>query len=141
MICVDTNVISALLEADDVHAELAENALLTASKRGKLLICPVVYAEMIAKPKRQITTVDGFLSATRIEVDWNFEKQIWQVAGLGFQTYATMRKKQKLPEPRRILTDFLIGAHALERGFTLLTLDSRVYKTSFPKLNLETLGA
>ena len=63
MICVDTNVISALLEADDVHAQLAENALLTASKRGKLLICPVVYSELIAKPKRQIVTVDGFLKA------------------------------------------------------------------------------
>jgi predicted nucleic acid-binding protein len=139
MTSIDTNVISALLEADDVHAQLAENALLTASKRGKLLICPAVYSELIAKPKRTVATVDSFLSATRIEVDWNLEARIWQLAGLGFQIYATMRKKQKLPEPRRILADFLIGAHALERGFTLLTLDSRVYKTSFPKLSLEIL--
>jgi predicted nucleic acid-binding protein len=139
MTSIDTNVISALLEADDVHAQLAENALLAALARGKLLICPAVYAELIAKPKRTVATVDSFLSATRIEVDWNLEQRIWQLAGLGFQIYASMRKKQKLPEPRRILADFLIGAHALERGFTLLTLDSRVYKTSFPKLSLEIL--
>jgi predicted nucleic acid-binding protein len=38
--------------------------------------------------------------------------------------------------PRRILTDFLIGAHALVRGFTLLTFDQRLYAAAFPELNI-----
>jgi predicted nucleic acid-binding protein len=136
---IDTNIITALLEAEDVHAEKAENGLLAASEKGKLIICPPVYAELIAKPKRTVVSVEAFLKTTKIEIDWNLEPLIWREAGIGFQIYATARKKQQSPEPRRILADFLIGAHAQERGLTLLTLDSRVYTTSFPKLRIETL--
>jgi predicted nucleic acid-binding protein len=139
MTSVDTNIITALLEAGDIHAEKAENALLTASKQGKLIISPPVYAELIAKPKRTIASVEHFLKTTKIEIDWNLEPQIWREAGKGFQIYAIARKKQQSPEPRRILADFLIGAHAQERGLTLLTLDSRIYATSFPKLQIEIL--
>lgn len=120
-------------------AALAENALLAAAARGQLLICAPVYAELIAKPKRSIASVENFLETTRIAVDWTLEPSIWQSAGVGFQMYAANRKKQKLPPPRRILADFLIGAHAVQRGYTLLTLDRSVYTKSFPKLWLETL--
>jgi predicted nucleic acid-binding protein len=136
---IDTNVISALLEGEVASAALAENALLTAAARGQLLICAPVYAELIAKPKRSIASVEHFLETTHIAVDWQLEPSIWQSAGMAFQVYATNRKKQKLPAPRRIRADFLIGAHAMQRGYTLLTLDQRVYAKSFPKLRLETL--
>lgn len=120
-------------------AALAENALLTAAARGQLLICALVYAELIAKPKRSIASVEHFLETTRIATDWTLEPSIWQSAGMAFQMYATNRKKQKQSPPRRILADFLIGAHAMQRGYTLLTLDERVYAKSFPKLRLEKL--
>lgn len=45
-------------------------------------------------------------------------------------------KRQKQKEPRRILTDFLIGAHAHERKFALLTLDNRIFKAAFPRLKI-----
>ena len=35
---------------------------------------------------------------------------------------------------RRILADFLIGAHALHNGFSLLTLDDRLYRAAFRRL-------
>jgi predicted nucleic acid-binding protein len=41
-------------------------------------------------------------------------------------------------EPRRILADFLIGAHAVVSGYKLLTLDAGIYQTSFPKLKIAT---
>lgn len=41
--------------------------------------------------------------------------------------------------PRRILADFLIGAHALHSGYRLLTLDDRFYRTAFPRLSLLTI--
>ena len=41
--------------------------------------------------------------------------------------------------PRRILADFLIGAHALDRGASLATMDEEHYRTAFPKLDLITL--
>jgi len=36
--------------------------------------------------------------------------------------------------PRRILSDFIIGAHALRRHATLLTWDEGVYRTYFSDL-------
>ena len=141
MTSIDTNIISALLEGDEGLAELAENALLAAAARGQLLICAPVYAELIAKPGRSVASVDSFLETTRTAVDWTLEPNIWRLAGERFQGYAATRKKQQQTAPRRILADFLIGAHAAQRGFTLLTLDQRVYKNSFPKLRLETLQA
>ena len=41
------------------------------------------------------------------------ETQAWRVAGKAFQKYASRRQKQQAGRPRRILADFLIGAHAL----------------------------
>jgi predicted nucleic acid-binding protein len=40
---------------------------------------------------------------------------------------------------RRILTDFLIGAHAFVNGYKLLTLDARVYEAAFPRLAIRSL--
>ena len=139
MTSIDTNIISALLEGDEDLAGLAQNALVAASTRGQLLICAPVYAELIAKPGRSVASVDAFLETTHIALDWTLEPSIWRLAGSGFQIYAETRKKQKLPAPRRILADFLIGAHAAQCDLTLLTLDQRVYSKSFPKLRLETI--
>jgi predicted nucleic acid-binding protein len=140
MTSIDTNVISALLEAEDALAIQAQDALETAAERGRLCVCLPVYAELIAKPKRSLETVNSFLSATRIELDTKFEPEIWTMAGLAFNRYATQHKKEKSLAPRRILADFLIGAHAQTHQLTLLTLDARVYKTFFPNLNVQTTG-
>jgi predicted nucleic acid-binding protein len=56
-----------------------------------------------------------------------------------FQSYAVRRRKQKDAEARRILADFLIGAHALVNGYKLLTLDAGVYQASFPRLGITSL--
>jgi len=48
------------------------------------------------------------------------------------------RRKQRDAGARRILVDFVIGAHALANGCRLLTLDDRLYRSSFPTLAIET---
>lgn len=40
---------------------------------------------------------------------------------------------------RRILADFLIGAHALVKGYTLLTLDEGMYRAAYPRLGIVTV--
>jgi predicted nucleic acid-binding protein len=40
--------------------------------------------------------------------------------------------------PRRLLVDFVIGAHALLRADRLLTLDTSLYKQDFPDLKIIT---
>jgi hypothetical protein len=40
---------------------------------------------------------------------------------------------------RRILADFLIGAHATARDYRLLTMDVHIYRAAFPTLKIETI--
>jgi predicted nucleic acid-binding protein len=51
-------------------------------------------------------------------------------------------RRQKQPGdsgPRRILADFVIGAHAVHLASALLTLDRGLYRTAFPKLKILTV--
>jgi predicted nucleic acid-binding protein len=64
---------------------------------------------------------------------------VWRSAGRAFQAYAERRRKQRDSGTRRILADFLIGAHALTGGYQLLTLDKRLYQAAFPNLKIELL--
>lgn len=136
---LDTNVIVALWDASDALHPVARKALEAASSRATLAISGVVYAELIGAPGRTESFVDRFCEEAGIVVEWELRERVWRVAGVAFQEYATRRRKQKGVGPRRILADFLIGAHALVNGYKLLTLDAGVYKASFPRLALETV--
>jgi hypothetical protein len=56
-----------------------------------------------------------------------------------FQAYAARRRRHGEAGSRRILADFVIGAHALQNGFRLLTLDDRIYRAAFPTLKIASL--
>ena len=49
------------------------------------------------------------------------------------------RKQQGDSGPRRILADFVIGAHAMHLASALLTLDRGLYRVAFPKLKILTV--
>jgi predicted nucleic acid-binding protein len=100
-----------------------------------VLISPIVYAELLAAPARLPALVEAFLSQTVVRVDWSLEKAIWQAAGLAYRAYALRRQTDGAPATRRrILADFVIGAHAVGRQATLLTWDGGIYRTYFPDL-------
>jgi predicted nucleic acid-binding protein len=131
---IDTNVITALWNNDDALNVRAQEALDGVFGGGKLSVSGVVYAELLAAPSRTEGFVDEFLQVAGIEIDWEINERLLRAAGLAFQGYAARRKKQKGTEPRRILADFLIGAHAAVNGYRLLTLDAGLYRAAFPKL-------
>ena len=130
---VDTNVIVALWDRDPAFSAAARSALDAALARGSLFICAPVFAELMAAPGRTESFLDSFFGATGIQVDWTLGEAVWRTAGRAFQAYAARRRKQG-SGPRRILADFLIGAHALEEGHRLLTLDDHLYRAAFPAL-------
>jgi predicted nucleic acid-binding protein len=136
-VALDTNVIVALWDATDALHPVARKVLEEASSRETLAMCGVVYAELIGAPGRTEAFVDRFCEEAGIAVEWELGERIWRRAGVAFQEYATRRKKQSGAEPRRLLADFLIGAHALENGYKLLTLDGGMYRRAFPGLGLE----
>ena len=133
---VDTNVLVALWDRDDALNSTAQAALDAAFARGKLIISGAVFAELLALPRRTEAFIEEFLGETGIGVDWIIDEAMWRLAGRAFQAYANRRRKQKSAEPRRLLADFLIGAHAFENGFPLLTLDDGIYRAAFPKLRI-----
>ncbi|HME32670.1 MAG TPA: type II toxin-antitoxin system VapC family toxin [Terriglobales bacterium] len=135
---IDTNVIIALWDRDPRLSLAAQNALEAAFHRGTLVAAAPVFAELISAPGRSEAFVDSFIRETGIAVDWELTEQIWRLAGRAFQGYAERRRKQRDRGVRRILADFIIGAHALANGFRLLTLDEGLYRAAFPALSIET---
>jgi predicted nucleic acid-binding protein len=136
---IDTNVLIALWNEDDTLNMLARSGLDAAMGRGSLVIAAPVFAELLAFPSSNEAFLDSFCRDTGISVDWDLSEGIWRAAGRALQTYAARRRKQRGSEPRRILADFLIGAHALQKGFRLLTLDNSVYRAAFPRLPVVTI--
>ncbi|MHB8527624.1 MAG: type II toxin-antitoxin system VapC family toxin [Candidatus Acidiferrales bacterium] len=131
---IDTNVLVALWNEDDTLNTLARSALDAALGRGGLVIAAPVFAELLAAPSRNEPFLDSFCGETGISVDWNLDETVWRVAGRAFQQHVARGRKQRDSGPRRILAGFLIGAHALQNGFRLLTLDDRLYRAAFPRL-------
>ena len=107
-----------------------------AAERGGLVICPVVYAELRGSPRATASYVDGFLDETEIVTDWTFDEAIWRLASERYERYAARKRKQKMGEPKRLIADFLVGAHAMLRADVLLTLDPRPYRRDFAELSL-----
>jgi predicted nucleic acid-binding protein len=131
---LDTNVIVALWHKDASVNSAALTALELAFRRGALIISPPVFSELVAAPGRSEGFMRAFLEETGIGIDWEMDEAIWCLAGSAFQSYATRRRQQRDATPRRILADFLIGAHAVTRGHRLLTLDERLLRAAFPAL-------
>jgi predicted nucleic acid-binding protein len=133
---VDTNVIVALWDRDVALSSAVQLALDAASKTGGIIVCAPVFAELLAAPFRDEQFVNRFIADTGLILQWEMSEQVWRAAGRANQALATRRRRQREVEPRRILADFLIGAHASENGHRLLTLDARFYRLAFPKLDI-----
>lgn len=133
---VDTNVFAALWKTDDSLNSIARRGLNHALQLGELVISAPVYAELVAAPGRSEAAIDAFLDDTGVSVDWVIDEEIWREVARAYQRYAEARRKQREPGPRRLLADFLIGAHAMVSGVRLLTFDSKIYRSAFPALDI-----
>lgn len=135
---IDSNILIALWNEDDALNTLARSALDAALSRGTLVIAAPVFAELLAAPSRNEAFLDSFCRETGIQVDWDLGEPIWRLAGRAFQQYVARRRSNRDSGPRRILADFVIGAHAMQNGFRLLTLDDRLYRAAFSRLAIAT---
>jgi predicted nucleic acid-binding protein len=133
---IDSNIFIAFWDKNDALNSLAQSALNAAWNRGGLVVAAPVYAKLLAFPGRSEAFLDSFLKDTGITVDWEMDEAIWRTADHVFQSRAARRRRHRDSGPRRILADFLIGAHALRGGYRLLTLDSGLYKAAFPRLTV-----
>ncbi len=133
---LDTNVLSALWSNEPGASGIA-NQLSDAKQAGAILVSGVVYAELLAYPRATETFINDFFAETGIVLELQLHGTVWLEAGRRFARYANRRRKAKGEGPKRLLADFLVGAHALLQADRLLTLDPVRYKLDFPELRIE----
>lgn len=125
---VDTSVLLDVFLPDERYGRQSQQRLRAAYDAGAVVVSDVVYAELAAAfPDR--TTLDRALreiNATTSPINTDIASE----AGVRWKRY---RESGGLRT--RIITDFLIGAHALAVADTFLTRDRRFFGTYFPELS------
>lgn len=126
---VDSNVILDIVTQDDEWLDWSAGALERSAGAGRLVINPVIYAEVSIG----FSTIEELEDAVPPEY-FAREALPWEAAFLA--GHAFVRYRRRGGARVHPLPDFYIGAHAVLAGYTLLTRDPRRYRTYFPKLRL-----
>ena len=125
---VDTSVLLDVFLADERHGLRSKDWLRAAYDAGAILVCDIVYAELVPAFGHR-APLDGALreiNATLSPID----------TSIAYEAGARWMQYRRAGGPRdRIITDFLIGAHAVATAGRFLTRDRDFYTTYFPELN------
>ena len=124
---VDTNVLLDVFVSGAPHHSQSQEWLIRAYDRGAILVCDVVYAELVPAfgDRSSLDRALGEINATVSPIN----TAIAYEAGLRWA-----RHRQAGGSRERIIADFLIGAHAVANADTFLTRDRDFYVTYFPEL-------
>jgi hypothetical protein len=128
-VLVDSNVLLDVMTEDPRWLAWSAEAIERAADRFRLVINPVVYAEVSIRYSR-IEDLEAALSRTMFDREAIPYEAAFH-AGKSFLAYRRSGGAKRSPLP-----DFFIGAHAAVAGYRLLTRDAARYRTYFPKLPL-----
>ena len=124
---VDANVLFDLFRTDSPHHAQSRVWLRGAYDRGAVIVCDLVYAELVpAFANRSL--LDGALREIGAALS-PIDSSIAYEAGLRWKRYRAAGGPRE-----RIITDFLIGAHATAAADIFLTRDRGFFSTYFPEL-------
>ena len=126
---VDSSVLLDVLTGDAGHGPASARALRQAGVEGALIGSTVVWAEVVgaySDPRGVTDRLD------RLEIELVSDNQeVAITAGRVYRAYRVSGGTR-----RRILPDFLIGAHAMVHADRLLTRDRGFYRAQFSRLNI-----
>jgi predicted nucleic acid-binding protein len=126
---VDSNVLIDVFAGDPRWKAWSVRRLLAAKEEGRLVINPLVYAEISSAFPTQ-RKLDDALGPER----YRRENLPWDTAfnaGRAFLAYRRAGGQKRSPLP-----DFYIGAHAEVKDYQLLTRDLARYRQYFPTLRI-----
>ena len=128
-VLVDANVLLDVMTEDARWLAWSAPALERAADRYRLVINPVIYAEVSIRYSR-IEDLDAALPKTMFDRE-AIPYEAAFLAGKSFVAYRRQGGSKRSPLP-----DFFIGAHAAVAGYRLMTRDAARYRTYYPKLAL-----
>lgn len=128
-VLVDSNILIDVMSEDPAWFDWSAEALATAADRGRVVINPIIYAEVSVLYSR-IEELDEALPSGLIERE-ALPYAAAFLAGKCFETYRRRGGQRTSPVP-----DFFIGAHAAIAGYRLLTRDPARYRSYLPGLEL-----
>jgi predicted nucleic acid-binding protein len=128
-VLVDSNVLLDIMTEDPRWFSWSADALVRAAETMRLVINPIIYAEVSIRYSR-IEDLNDALPQTFVER----EPLPYEAAFLAGKAFLIHRKLSGVR--RSPLPDFFIGAHASIARYSLLTRDAGRYRTYFPKLPL-----
>ena len=154
---VDTNILLDILLPDPRFLEPSKELLRKAVLGGKVIISEIVYAELSAQFSRQ-EELDAFLGDMGIIVQPSNRAALREAARAwlryirrrgkellchkcGFRKLVKCERCREIISTRQhIISDFLVGGHALVLADTLLTRDRGFYRTYFTELKLNAVA-
>jgi len=126
---LDTCILLDVFLPDPAHGKRSLKLLERAYDGGALVICEIVYAELVPQfPDRKL------LNRALQKINVSIQSIDHDVAYCAGERWALYRKSGG--ERERIISDFLIGAHALHKAEKFLTRDRGFYASYFKELHL-----
>ena len=124
---LDTNVLLDVFLPDDAYLDGSSRLLRRAYDDGALEICHLVYAELVPQFVDRMK-LDEALTRLNVRIS-PIDDEVAFLAGTRWLKYRIAGGTRE-----RMISDFLIGAHAELRSDRFLTRDRGFYKTHFPNL-------
>ena len=128
-VLVDSNILLDVMTEDKRWSQWSSAALQQAADKFRLVINPIVYAEVSIRYSR-IEELEAALPREMFDRE-GIPYEAAFLAGKSFMSYRRRGGVRRSPLP-----DFFIGAHAAVAGYRLITRDAARYRTYFPKLTL-----
>lgn len=125
----DSSVLLDIFGASARYGPASAQAMKRVTSEGQVVACPIVWSEISTSftDEKSMTAALDAIPVAFSEID----RASAFVAGVLWKKY-----RQKGGARTRMLADFLIGAHALERCDRLLTRDAGFFRTYFKQLQV-----
>lgn len=126
---VDTNVLVDIAVRDPAWLGWSRRKISEAAAHGALVINQIIFSEFSVRYDK-VEAVDVLLPPE----EFLRESLPWLSSFAAGRAFGAYRRNGGTKE--RVLPDFLIGAHAYLRGYSLLTRDPNGYRAYFPDLDI-----